>query len=1620
MTAAPLIRTEVVHALPGRVRVHLSDWEGQGEIALEASIRRIAGVVRARANTLTRNVLILFDPAVTAIDILLAQLDHVVTDELASESITTLPPALHERRGNVSRVRIAVRGLDRDPEVLRRVVDYLSAHDGVTRVAASALTGRVLVEFSRRDPSLEDLLAEVARIELPPTAGEDRPDHPLERGPLLQSGTRAAAASLGLGLLAAQRFTGFREPPGLVSGATHFAAVTGIVQSFPFIRSSLSHLFGPDFGDLALAMPSIVALTVAGSPLGLALTAAESFRLFTEVVPRRAAWRRYEAQLESAAQAHPGSVIRIESGDRVPLPCLVLEGVGTAVGVHALSGPVVPGQTLGAGARLFGGPFVLELTAGASFEPQPRPAPPAPTLYSRYLRWLNPLALGYAALTAILTRSPSRTFQAFLLVNARTAMIGTEAADTGASARVLRSGVVVVGSRQDRPIRLPNTILLDSPRLLVDGLEVTGALSLDAGYDDAAILDYAGAVAAAAGAPWGTTLAHLSSESGSQGTFDGQTAKATIGDETLCLALLSTWKGRSSAQRLRFRGEQVLVLHRGSDGTELGLIGLRPRLAAGVDELVASCRQREIELILLHPGHFGARPRRPSRSEEEAVHMMGQRTGIATLRGHAVDVVRDRQLDGSLVLFASDRADAGPAFDACDLAVGLTTGRGSNFPARADLLAPDLHALAAIVDAGGRRDTAVRDAVVLSFGANIFGAVWGLRSSVGVARASYAVYVTALSALTDGWLRLRGGERSWSSLIRHIDPRPERWGRRDVAEVFRALNTTAGGLTAKEALRRRQNNSPEERGNGTYHAILDQIRSPLNAVLAAGATLSVILGSVTDLVMIVATMTANVLVGTWQERQAGQAVAALQRIGAQTARVLRDGRSVSISIGEIVPGDVILLASGDRIAADARLIQAQGLEVDESSLTGESLSVPKSPDGPTDASRVILAGTDVAVGSGAAVVFAVGRRTRMGATAAALALDETRSSPLGIRLNRMLRQILPVAAAGGLVVFLSGAARRMALLPQLAVAASIAIAAVPEGLPLLAGVGEAAVARRLADRRALVRRLSAVEALGRVDVACTDKTGTLTEGKPSLHTVASLEDETVPSTELSPPLRQVLVAAALASPHPEASDAGAHPTDVAIRYGARDSGIHAEQLQQREMELPFDPARGFHVSLVGGRVYVKGAVEVLIPRCDSVLRGDTSQRLDESGRQQLAKRAEELGARGLRVLMVAEGGPTDELDDPRQLVALGFVGISDPIRTGVPDAVRRCRDAGVRVMMLTGDHSTTARAIATEAGICSSADEIITGPEISELRDDDLDRLMERATVIARVTPLDKMRIIQSLQRRGHTVAMTGDGVNDAPALRLADVGVAMGLHGTEVARQAADVVLADDNFAALVEALVEGRSFWRNIRRALGLLLGGNLGELGLVVGATVLGFASPLLTRQILAVNLVTDILPSLAVALQPPESRQLTRLAREGTAALDAPLRRDIWRRGLATAVPTLAAFILSQRRGGLDQARSVAFAGIVTTQLAQTLDNGRSEGSLTRAVFGAVTASAGVLLLALTTPPLQGFLSLAAPTAMGWLLIIAASLAAVLLGRGLGAASWSLVPVWATRSPVTALT
>jgi cation-transporting ATPase I len=1610
MSAPSAVAPFVAHRVPGRVRLKVPEFGEQVQDAIEARIRSIRGVKSVRSEALTGSVVVQFDPGMPCEEQILGAISRPVgkretlREKPAEPRKERAHAVLHEgvtRHGPkvVRRVRVAVAGLDRDSSLARTVVKRLTSRPGV-HARANPLTGRVLIEFDDQIAELRDLLGDIAEVELPGLPGEDDPVHPMDPAPLTQSAVRTAGAAAGLSVLAARRLIGAEGPILAGSGWAYASGVISVMQGIPWIRNGVRRLLGKNIGDLSLTLPDMAIASLVSSPLGLLVNGAGAARLLSTVMARRHSWKQYEDRLGDAPSIEPGGLIRLESGEIAPMPATVIEGFGTSIDFCGQVAHFGPGDHLSSGSKVRGsGPFVLELRDTAVVETPPRSGEPAPTPFDRYNEWNPPLSLAFATVLGLATRSPARAFEAMLCLNPRAATGGSDAASLNATARVIRGGAVVVGTRPNRHIRLPNTLILESARIVTDGLEVAGVRLLEPGVDAGDALHIAAQVSHAAGSPWGEAFGK--GRSRSYGEFSDGRASATIDGTSFLL------EPDDPNARLDEGDHQRVVLSRVSSAGKrpIAKFSLRPRLAAGLPELIKTCQKHAVQLIMLSEG------------DGAAARHVAHRAGISVATGHPANLISKLQEQGQRVAYVSDGAHGAGPFAQCDLAIGLTSGHHGRFAARADVLAADLGVLNSIIEAGAIGKTVVRDSVGLGIIANIVGVVMCLSGPTGIVAASRAVNLAALCAYANAAWRFKGGERPSGYTDRYADPRPEqRWGKRSIDEVLKELRSSPFGLEPGDAQSRIDSRSFAEQprfdqGSAFLKALFAQICSPLIGLMGLGAALTFAVGTPVEFGLVATTIVVNILFGAWQERQVQGASTALVQMAPTMATVIRGGMASVVPAPELVPGDIVSLVAGDRVPADARLIESESFEVDESSLTGEWLPVPKSANAASDSGRIVLEGSDVTVGRARAVVFAVGRKTRMGTIAAAVSQEDRAKSPLNNRLAKLLQQFLPLAAIAGVVVFGAGVLQGRNWTNELVFATTLALSAIPEGLPLLAGLAEVAVARRLANHKARLRRLGAVEALGRVDIACTDKTGTLTQGNLVLSMVATDERvallETSDGALLSGSLRDVVIAAALASPHPDSGSVRAHPTDMAVLEGAARLSLAAQVSVAREEEAPFEPTRAFHSSRALGRVYVKGSPEAVVERCTSLRSEALDLMLDASGREKLLRDAERIASRGMRVLMVAQGPSRTKVEDPNGLTFLGFLGIRDPLRHGVQEAVQRCRDAGVRVMMLTGDHPATARAIGVDAGLMNEDDEVLTGFEISTLTNAELDERLSRVSVLARVTPLEKVRIVESLQRMGHTVAMTGDGVNDAPALRLADVGVAMGLGGTEVARQAADVVLDDDNFTTLVEALVEGRGFWRNIRRTLGLLLGGILGELGFVAIAAAIGLAPALNTRQILAMNLITFGLPTLAVALQEPEHRNLAGLAREGTTALDKPLRRDVLQRAAATIIPSLIAYILALPLGPI-QAQTVAFGAAIGSQLAQTVDSGRVESGLTKSVMGAVGSAFALLLASFFVPSLRALLTLAIPSAPAWLLILAASCLAPVVARTLSALGQSPSP------------
>jgi cation-transporting ATPase I len=733
----------------------------------------------------------------------------------------------------------------------------------------------------------------------------------------------------------------------------------------------------------------------------------------------------------------------------------------------------------------------------------------------------------------------------------------------------------------------------------------------------------------------------------------------------------------------------------------------------------------------------------------------------------------------------------------------------------------------------------------------------------------------------------------------------------------------------------------------------------------------------------------------------------LSRSERHRATVRRAGRLEPIDAASLVPGDVVVLAAGDVVPADCRILEASLLEVDASSLTGESLPVkkfaaPSFEPQAADRSSMVYEGTTVVGGQAVAIVVAVGAHTeaRRGAAGSKGARG---SAGVERRLRGLMALTGPVALAAGVGVVGGGLLRGKKLEDLVGSGVSLAVASVPEGLPLLATAAQLAASERLSRRHALVRNARALEALGRVDVVCLDKTGTITEGVLSLSVV--FDGEVVASVEaLDRAHRLVLAAGLRATLARDGAVLPADPTDEALAAGAGNAGVGSAYGcagWRRTAELSLALARSYHAVLGrsddGTRLSVKGAPEVLLLQCTRIARGADVEPLDDATRLSLFTTATQLAAQGLRVLAVAERAMASDAGlDPAAVVDLtfrGFVAFRDPIRRSASTAIDALRRAGVATVMITGDHPSTAEAIARELDLLGQHS-VVTGAELAALSDSELDARVSNVAVFARVTPSQKVRIVRALQRAGRVVAMAGDGANDAAAIRLADAGIAIGEASTQAARAAADIVVTDGRIETIVDAIAEGRAMWASVRDAVSILVGGNLGEIGFTLLAGLLDGSPPLHARQLLLVNLFTDIAPAMAIALKPPLPTSFESLARETPdAALGAPLNRQIATRALVTTLGAGSAWAIGRLTGSRAKARTIGLAALVGTQLGQTI----TSGEFSRPVVLTTVASAGALSLLISTPGVSHFFGCRPMGPIAWSTAIGASVAATLFGN-----------------------
>jgi P-type Ca2+ transporter type 2C len=885
-----------------------------------------------------------------------------------------------------------------------------------------------------------------------------------------------------------------------------------------------------------------------------------------------------------------------------------------------------------------------------------------------------------------------------------------------------------------------------------------------------------------------------------------------------------------------------------------------------------------------------------------------------------------------------------------------------------------------------------------------------------------------------------------------------RWHHTNIDEVVRSLATDlAKGLSSGEAEFRAKEYGANELAEAPpqhwWLRLLSQFNEVVVWILIAATILSAILGDWLEASAIFAIIMLNALLGFFQEQKADRALASLKKLSSPVARVIRDGSVRSIPAAGLVPGDVIEIEAGDHIPADARLVTTFGLKTHEAALTGESDPIDKDrfavvAEGATTAERanMVFTGTTAVAGKARAVVTATGMNTELGRIAAFLKTEEREPTPLQKRLAELGRVLIVACLVLVAIIFALQLLRGESLAQTFLLAVSLAVAAVPEGLPAVVTIALALGLQRMVKRNALIRRLASVETLGSVTVICSDKTGTLTRNEMTVTEIvtgtrqykitgtgyeprgefvafATGPNEKIASRRVSLPDDPALATAleigiwcnnsTLQAPtdHDEQWRIVGDPTEGALIVAAKKAGLDRDSDRTIVHEIPFDSNRKL-MSVVTQKtnerpvIYTKGAPELLLERCAFENRDGHIMQLSHGRREQLLQQSSDMANRALRLLAFGyrelDNGSPDYQE--RDLVFAGLVGMMDPAREEARAAVAKCRSAGIRPVMITGDHPATALAIAHELKIANKNEVEITGSQVDALSDDELACRVENIAVYARVSPEHKLRVVQALKTNGQVVAMTGDGVNDAPAVKMADIGIAMGITGTDVTKEVSDMVLTDDNFASIVNAVEEGRGIYNNIQEVVHYLLSCNISEVALVLFAAVVGWPVPLLPIQILWINLITDGSPALALAMERPEPDVMSRLPR---APNEPFFTRESGSRilvhGFVMAMINIGGFAYAYARGGTSYAQATTFYITTFAQLFFSFACRSSRytlpqlGAFTNPYLFVAIAISGILQMSLLWFPLTRdvFFKTAPQFGFDWLAIFLLALAPVSL-------------------------
>ncbi|HMM19690.1 MAG TPA: HAD-IC family P-type ATPase [Selenomonadales bacterium] len=1588
------VATDTYHLLPGRLRIAVTGLRRSPLYAeyLEKRLRTVRGLEAVSANPLTGRALIHFSPALTSFRMIVQELARCRAD------FARLRAGISQAAAAAEAVTAQAQG---NPSLSAKAPLLFAATTG--GVLAAILAKRLLVGRSplAASPRVLNLAALTALVSGYPIL-RDGLDQ-LTRKKHLNSDLLIFAATLVL-LAMRESITGL--------------SVLWLVHLSNLFRHAMQ-----------------------------ARTRAATHRLIAQ--EHSYALRVTENKVEKIplSRLNTGDAILVPQDGIIPMDGEVLEGEATIAHPQTDDDRAVSrvhaGERVPAGARVQDGRLMLKVSgAGAKISILPfirkadnvqKPlSPDSEALADKLVPW----SVGVALLTALLTRDLSRGL-AVLLAGCPVAVALSRHTALGSALGVaVRDGVYIQDSRSLEAAGQADTLLFDAPGTIAAAVPRTEEITvLDRAYTRLDMLELAASAVMFTEAPVAEALADRTRREGGRlrvartQTVAKDGFRATVDDSEVLVGnenfmtreKIKLSRGSLRSRRMLQMGHSVLYV--AVNGRLIGLMSFSEQLRPESAETITMLRAAGVKHIEAVAG--GGRD-----LSSVTDHLGLNEHWTAAGPEDRLALVRRLQQAGRRVMLVGDGKGDGGAMAAANVGVTLGssfTGDNAEVP---DIVVrgKDLRKIPYLIHLSKRTREIIRQNLALSAGLSFAGVALAVGRMLSPVTAMLLLNVSTAAVLLNSARILRfrpvphepdfnlqrfqspGAEIASAAptalAFPILSPGDPEAAKQDFAadpadKACERLDTSSYfGLNEQEAVRRREKYGPNmlEKAErpGFWKLFLGQFKDFMVQVLLGAAGLSFALGRGKDALLTLAIVVANAVLGVVQEQKAEKSLDALQRMAAPHAQVIREGRTRKIASAELVPGDVIVLEAGDRVPADARLLNSWRLEAEEASLTGETIPAKKEAallcgpgTGLGDRKNMVFMGTAITRGRATAVVVATGMSTEMGRIARLIEDYEENITPLQRRLEEVGKFIVYGCLGVSAVIFGVGLLRGIPGLYMLQTAASLAVAAIPEGLSAIVLVALAMGVQRMSKRNIIIRRLASIETLGCATVICSDKTGTLTKNEMTvrnIHTVGktwrvsgegyspSGKIEALDASgaaEEDHALRQTLLAGLLcnnsrlirhkSAAHDKVVSIDGHkavgwrvegdPTEGAMLVAAAKLGLWRQDLEKNYQwlwENPFESERRMMSVLCAHQdehtLFCKGAPDKIIGVCTHYLDGHTVKSLDAVARRTLLQANTGMAAKALRVLALAYRPVSSERlqDEPdtleTDLIFTGLMGLIDPPRPEVPAAIGKCRQAGVKVVMITGDHPETAAAIAREIGLWRPGDRIVSGAELDNMSDEQLAAMVRNVSVYARTSPHHKLRIVKALKKEGFIVAMTGDGVNDAPAVKSADIGIAMGQTGTDVTKEAASITLSDDNFATIVQAMEEGRSIYANIRKAIRYLIATNIGEVVLMMLAVVAGLPLPLVPIQLLWLNLLGDGLPAVALVNDPPARNIMQHPPRSADHSVFAGgLGRKIISRGLSIGLVSLALFAWKLRSGaGLMYARTLVLVQIALSQFLHIFD------------------------------------------------------------------------------------